>query len=273
MSITFGSHCSTFELDYDKESDNFPHIMDVVKESGLKGIDSQISLLGRFLKDPLWLKDEYDKRGLAPVSLTVPFTWGDFHESDEEKERADYFIGFAKKLSDNTILNIVPRSGPNRDDVVQRRKQILSCANAVAKRAKDRGVDCSFHPCSPLTSYIRTSEDYEVMFDLIDSSCLGWTPDVGHIFYGGMDVLNVIKDHASMVRHVHFKDASKGPVWSTLGEGDIPFEKIIVFLHQYGYKHWIMMEEETADSSANPERAVRRIGRYVEEHFIPLVED
>lgn len=270
MAITFGCHGSTFELDYDKGSDRLEHILHVIKESGLKGMDCQVSLLGHFINDPIKLRDLYQELDLIPTSLTVPFTWPLDNLTKEETERALFFINFAKTLSDKTKLNIVPRGGKNRDDVVIRRKQIMHSANEVAKLGFDNGVICSLHPCSPLNSYIRTKEDYDVMFDLIDDRYLGWTPDMGHIFYGGMDVLKTIKDHHTLIKHAHFKDASSGPVWSTLGEGEIPFKEIVSYLVSINYDGWIMMEEETPEAVADPDTTVVRLGHYVNEHYVPL---
>ena len=63
MSIKFGCHGSTWELDYDRETDYLDRIMDTVKKADFKGIDVQVALLGRYKNSPEKLKEELDKEG------------------------------------------------------------------------------------------------------------------------------------------------------------------------------------------------------------------
>ncbi|MFC0273383.1 sugar phosphate isomerase/epimerase family protein [Metabacillus herbersteinensis] len=271
MSILFGCHGSTWELDYDKETDYLGHIISVVEKAGFKGIDVQVSLLGRFKNAPELLKEELAKRGLELAALTLPFSWSNHQETEEERKLADYFMEYLKHFP-NAIMNIAPRVGLNRDHLLERQRDIIQCANALAKRAYDQGIVCSFHPSSPPTSYFRTEEDYKVLFEGLDSRYIGYTPDAGHIAFGGMDVVNIYKKYLPWIKHVHFKDASFKPEWKTMGEGAIDFPQIVSMLAEHCYKGWIMVEEETKESEANPDNAVVNIGDYMRNHLAPIVK-
>jgi inosose dehydratase len=270
MTISIGCHGSTWDLDYDRVSDRLDDILDVIAAAGLEGIDAQISLLGRYRDRPEQLKDALDRRGLRLAALTVPFTWPATVETDAERQLADSFIAYAQHFP-GALLNIPPRTGPDRTDLADRQKAIMACANAVARRSADQGVVSSFHPSSPPTSYFRTEDDYRVMFDLIDTQYLGWTPDLGHVANGGMDAVDMVKRYRQFIRHVHIKDhgGPADPVWRKMGTGAVDFTAMAVFLRETGYEGWIMVEEETDQSSADPDSAVMEIGNYVAARLRP----
>ena len=61
---------------------------------------------------------------------------------------------------------------------------------------------------SYVTSYWRFKEDYDGLFDGLDPRYMGYTPDSGHIEFGGIEAAEIIKEALPLVKHVHFKDAS-----------------------------------------------------------------
>ncbi|WP_159439954.1 sugar phosphate isomerase/epimerase family protein [Bacillus sinesaloumensis] len=272
MAIKFGCHGSTWELDYDKECDYLDQIMDTVKEAGFKGIDVQVALLGRYKNQPERLKEELAKRELELAALTVPFTWAGENESEEEKEHADYYINFLTHFP-GAIMNVPARVGPNRDNLLKRQKDIINCVNALGKRAHENGVIASFHPASPETSFFRTKEDYDVMFDLIDRRYLGYTPDAGHIKAGGMNPVDIIKDNLSIIKHVHIKDCSNTFEWRKMGTGDIDFPAIAEILKNSNYNGWIMVEEETEEAARNPHNVIVDVGKYVQANLEPITNE
>lgn len=273
MTISIGCHGSTWDLDYDRQSDRLDDVLDVIAANGFEGLDAQIALLGRYRTQPERLKESMDRRGLRLAALTVPFTWPADVETPEERALADEFIAFVQHFP-GALLNIPPRTGPDRDDLLARQKAIMNSANALARRSADQGVVSSFHPSSPATSYFRTSDDYRVMFDLIDADHLGWTPDLGHIARGGMDAVDEVMAHRAFVKHVHIKDHSSHPepAWRKMGTGDVDFVRLARELRASDYQGWIMVEEETEQSAANPDEAVRDIGEYVSSLLRPAAE-
>lgn len=268
--IQFGCHGSTWELDYEKETDYLEDILDVIQESGFLAIDAQISLLGKFKHDPENLKAELEKRNLQLAALTLPFTWGQEKETEKERELADYYIHFLSKFPD-AKMNIAPRVGASRSNLYQRQKEIVSCANALAKRAHEKGVIATFHPSSPPTSYFRVKEDYDALFNLLDSRYIGYTPDAGHIAFGGMNPVEIFEQAMPLIKHVHFKDCAYPENWRKMGTGDIDFKKIVQMLTESGYNGWIMVEEETKESEANPREAILDISSYVENNLKPII--
>ncbi|UJL47416.1 sugar phosphate isomerase/epimerase [Virgibacillus sp. NKC19-16] len=270
MEIKFGCHGSTWELDYDKEVDYLDDIMDTVSNAGFNGIDVQVAMLGKYKEQPERLKEELDKRGIELAALTVPFSWENDEETKEEKDRADYYISYLRNFP-KAVMNLPSRVGPNRDNLLKRQKQIINCANTVGKRASENGVVASFHPASPPTSYFRTKEDYKVLFKGLDTRFIGYTPDAGHIMAGGMNPVEIVRDNLSIIKHVHFKDCSKTFEWKKMGTGDIDFPTIVQNLKDYGYKGWIMVEEETEETAVNPDKVIYDINDYVVSNLKPIL--
>lgn len=268
--IQLGCHGSTWELDYDKETDYLDRIIDTVRRTGFKGIDVQVALLGRYNNDPERLKDKLESSGVRLAALTVPFTWETAVESEEEKARADYYIAYVKHFP-GALLNVPARNGPDRERLLERQTQIISCANALGERAYNEGVVASFHPASPATSYFRTAHDYGILFDNLDTRYIGYTPDAGHITAGGMDAFEVIRRRLPIIKHVHFKDCSSALEWKKMGQGDIDFPGIIRHLKDNGYNGWIMVEEETAEAAVDPDGVIADIGKHVQEHWLPII--
>jgi len=271
MTIKFGCHTSTWVLDYDKEVDNLDHIIDVVSDAGFQGIDVQVALLGKYNNDPQALKEKLDSKGIELASLTVPFTWLSDKESEEEKARADFYIEYVKHFP-NAMLNVPSRVGPNREDLLKRQREIISCANALGKRAYENGVVAAFHPASPATSYFRIKSDYKVLFEELDTRYIGYTPDCGHIAAGGMNPVDIVRDNLPIIKHVHFKDCSKSFEWKKMGDGDIDFPAIVKSLVDYGYNGWIMVEEETPETAIDPDKAIYNTYKYVANNLKPITE-
>lgn len=266
MAIKYGCQGSTWVLDYDKEADFLNQIMDTVNKAGFKGIDVQVALLGRYKDSPEHLKEELDKRGLELAALTLPFSFEDGKESPIEREAADYYINYLQQFP-NAILNVPSRIGPDRDNLLERQKEIINASNRLGKRAYENGVGASFHPLSSATSYFRTEEDYAVLFEGLDTRYIGYTPDAGHITFGGMNAVDVIRKALPLIRHVHLKDGTTDFVWKKMGLGDIDFPTIVNSLKEFGYKGWIMVEEETEEANVNTEQVILDIGDYVRKNL------
>lgn len=270
MGIKFGCHGYTWQLSYETQSDNLPHIMDVIADGGFRGLDTQVVMLGRFYNDPLYLKEEMQKRNLELAALTLSLKWLNNEETSEEHKTADYFIQYLKHFP-NALLNVVQMPGSNRDELQLRQRNVLNCVNSIARRASEQGIVTAFHPNSPPGSLFRIEEDYKVLFDGLDLDVIGYTPDAGHIAAGGMNVPEIFETYRPFIKHVHFKDASAKHVWEAMGEGVIDFPRIVKHLKETEYNGWIMVEEESEKAVVDPDGAMMANSRYVKEQLIPLV--
>lgn len=270
MVMKFGCQGSTWVLDYDIEANIMDKIMDDVKQGGFTGLDMQVALLGRYKNDPAQFKEQLDKRGLKLAALTLPHEFNGGKSSEKERELQSYYFDYIKHFPE-AILNIPSRVGPNRDNLLHRQKEIIKGANELGKRAYENGIVTSFHPISYKTSYWRFKEDYDVLFDGLDPKYMGYTPDVGHIIFGGMNPVEIIKEALPLIKHVHFKDASKNQEWMKMGDGDIDIPQCVQVLNSNGYEGWLIVEEETPEAQTQTTETIVEIGKYVEKHLHPIV--
>ncbi len=269
--MRYGCHGYTWQMSYEQESRvDLGHILDVIERAGFEGIDTQVKMLGPFEHDAAALARELDVRGLELAALTVSLDWIHGHEDLEEQRTADYFIRYLSFFG-SPVLNLVPRPG-GRSDLRRDQDSILTCVNAIARRAAAVGVRAAFHPNSSPGSVFAEATDYERMFAGLDHDVIGWTPDVGHIAKGRMDPVALIQRFGRLVRHCHFKDIDHEDRWVAMGAGRLDFPGVVQALGAWGYDGWIMVEEESAFAVADPDAAMMQNGRYVREVLRPRAD-
>jgi inosose dehydratase len=262
MTIQFGCQTYTWQMSYEKYKDSLAGILDTIQAAGFSGVEAEACMLGSFYDDPGLLQETLSARGLDMAALTLALPWLHAEETEEERSEADRIIAYLSHFPQAKLI-LVQLPCADRSNLEQRRNHALRCVNAVAERASGKGIVCAYHPNSPSGSVFRTAKDYAVMFAGLDARYVGYCPDSGHIANGGMDALSVFRQHASLIRHVHFKDISADKEWRSMGEGVIDHSGIVAFLQEIGYDGWIMVEEESEQAEADPDQATIQNGKYV----------
>jgi inosose dehydratase len=196
--------------------------------------------------------------------------WLGKKETPDEQKRADEWIKFMEHFPEALFL-LVQMPGKDREDLRSRQQNLLSCVNAIAQRSADKGIKCSYHPNSPMGSIFRTEEDYEVLLNGLNSSLIGYTPDVGHIAKGGMDPLSIIRKYRDLVNCVHYKDMYADGSWAPMGEGSIDFIGITNYLEQSGFEGWIVVEDECDMAITDPDTVAMNDGVYNRNVLEPLL--
>jgi inosose dehydratase len=276
--IKFGSQVYTWFMDGTGEgnANKLDHMAKVVKQAGFSGIEPMVLepfdtyWLGDF-KDPARLKDALDEAGVELIAFSLICKWDGVEETEAEKAAADWTIE-TLKLFPGAAFGTVPLPA-GRKELQQRRLNLVNNVNCVSRRAAEAGLKCSFHPNSPPSSLVRTQEDYDVVLNSLDPSVTGWTPDVGHIIRGGMDIIKTMEHWQHLINHVHYKDFSGNghEPWAQMGEGKVDFHKITEFLVQRDYKGWIVCEDECEKAIKNPDEVTIQNGQWCQENLANLV--
>ncbi len=268
--ISLGAEVYTwFMSEMGKTYDNkLGHMIEMVAKAGFTGIEPMQFWMGD-LSDPAKLKDKLEEHDIKLAGIALCLDWNNPEETDDERQQGDYYIDLLKQFPGALLCTVQLPNG--RHDLEQRRLNLVSCVNAVSKRAVDAGIECSFHPNSPETSINRTAEDYDVIINGIDTEVTGWTPDVGHIRNGGMDVLSKMAEFASLINHIHYKDWDGDPEWTLMGKGKIDFEAITQWLVDQDYNGWIMCEDEADDAIEDPDGVTLHDGEYCREKLAPII--
>ena len=276
--IKFGSEVYTWFMDGYGEGNNnkLGHMAKVIGKAGFTGIEPMVLepydtyWLGDF-KDPAKLKDALDEAGIELAALALICKWDGAEETESERACADWTIE-TLKLFPGAALGTVPLPD-GRHELQQRRINLVNNINRVSRRATDAGLKCSFHPNSPPASIVRTQYDYDVVLSSLDPKATGWTPDVGHIARGGMDVIETMNKWQHLVNHIHYKDFSgNGPEpWAQMGTGKLDFHRITEWLTLRNYEGWIICEDECEDAIKNPDGVTTQNGEWCQENLAPLV--
>ena len=173
------------------------HICEVVGRAGFAGLEPEVIMLGQFAGAER-LRGALEANNLDLAALTLVEDWTGEHETPQERASADAAIALAATF-DGALLALCQMPGADRHDLADRQRRVLSCVHNVAQRAEAAGLQTTFHPNSPAGSLFRTAQDYEVLPR--PARLVGFTPDLGHVARGGMDVLAVVKQYRERVNH------------------------------------------------------------------------
>jgi len=283
--IKFGSEVYTWFMQgtgqgYDNKLD---HMIKVASEAGFTGIEPMVleiseSALGCSkywlgdLIDPIKMKDCLPEHDMELAGLALVCGWDNEEETPEERAAADFTIDFLSHFP-GAMLGTVTLPTGRANNLQARRLNIARNINRVSKRGVDAGLVCSYHPNSPPDSLVRTQFDYDVVLSSLDPSVTGWTPDVGHIIRGGMDVIETMNKWQHLVNHIHYKDFSgNGPEpWAQMGTGKLDFHKITEWLTLRNYEGWIICEDEAHCAVDDPDGVTIQNGQWCKDNLYPLV--
>ena len=267
--IKIGCETYTWQMPGEQYKGKLDHIMNICKQAGFEGIEPETSFF-KDLADPVKMKETLDKHNLEFAVLVHVEDWRNPTETEAEKKRAEQWIEFMTHFPDAIYLP-VQMPGSDRKDLEERQQNLLSCVNAIAERAVDKGITCSYHPNSPEGSVFRTEEDYKVLLNGLNNDVIGYCPDVGHIAKGGMDPFAIIQEYRDLINLVHYKDMYEDGRWAQFGEGMLPFEKITNYLVDTEYEGWIIFEDECDRAITDPDGVTLDDGQYVDSVIRPLI--
>jgi inosose dehydratase len=277
--IQFGSQVYTWFMQGKGQAytNKLDHMIKIAAQAGFTSIEPMVLeplpqyWLGDF-KDPIKLKDTLAKYNMKLAGLALVCGWNGEKENAAELEAAKYAIDTLKHFP-GAKLGTVPLP-TNRKDINDRRMNLAKNVNAVSKRATEAGLVCSFHPNSPPPSVVRTKEDYNVVLNSLDPRYTGWTPDVGHIIRGGMNVIDTMNEWAHLINHVHYKDFSGNgeEPWAQMGTGKLDFHAITEWLVRRNYKGYIVCEDECHQAVDDPDGVTLQNGQWCKDNLQPLLD-
>lgn len=242
------------------------HMIEVIAKAGFSGIQPIFTWMGD-LVNPELLEEKLKEQKIELAALALALDWNEAEETEREKEVADHAIRVLQRFP-GAVLNTV-QIPTGRHNLAERQKNLVRIVNRVSARAAEKGVPCSFHPNSPHTSIIRTSEDYSTVLEALDVTVTGWTPDVGHIINGGMNPLEKMKEYQSLINHVHFKDWDGNPEFALMGKGKVDLLGVTQWLKDIHYSGWIICEDEGSEALEDPDFVTLHDGKWIQQELIP----
>lgn len=257
--LNFACQTYSWQMSIDRYRGEIEHMAATAAGAGFKGFEPELVMLG-----DNWTASQLQQTlgdvGISLAALVLVEPWSGPIENDLERADAERVIETVAALGGSKIV-LCPLPGTDRGNLRERQDNAMACMAAVAKRAADVGVACTFHPNSPAGSVFRTAEDYRRMADLLPAA-IGYTPDLGHIARGGMDPLTIVQQWRDRVDHVHVKDLGDDG-WAQTGTGHVNIPAVLEYLARSGFDGWITFEDESPEAERDPDNATARNGDYV----------
>ncbi|WP_411275486.1 sugar phosphate isomerase/epimerase family protein [Daejeonella sp.] len=268
LPFRFGAEVYTWFMNNDGQTHKgrLGHMIEVIANAQFTGIQPIHFWMGD-LSDPDRLEEKLKEQGIELAAIALALDWNGTEETEQETKEANQTISLLKRFPGAILCTVQKPSG--RHDLTSRRRSLVNIVNNVSRRAMEKGVPCSFHPNSPHSSITRTEEDYQVILESLDHTATGWTPDVGHIINAGMDPLEKMKEYASMINHVHYKDWNGEPEFALMGEGKVDLLGITQWLKDRDYSGWIICEDEGEKALDDPDFVTLHDGHWIKEVLLP----
>ena len=281
--------CSWGVLEFESAASSAPfdRVLDEIRDTGYAG--TELGDWGFMPTDPALLQQEVAARGLQLIAAFVPVPLADASSHDAGAATA---VRTARLLRDAGASNAMIVLSDDNASVPARELHagrittamglsdqqwavFAAGANQVARAVRDEtGLRTVFHPhCG---GYVETAPEIDALLGRTDPDALGLCLDTGHLVYAGADPLSVLKQHASRVWHVHFKDcqpqiaatarakglgylaAVRSKLFCELGAGAVDFTAVIEALHALRYEGWIVVEQDVFPGHGSPADSARR---------------
>ncbi|MFV0374559.1 sugar phosphate isomerase/epimerase family protein [Microbacterium sp.] len=147
--------------------------------------------------------------------------------------------------------------------------RLVRVVDAAAARARDRGLQVSFHP--HIATYVELPDEIERLLETID---VALTYDVGHVVLAGGDAVGDFLAWRERINHIHVKDVRRDEleaaradgradfdtwwarVCTPLGAGDADLSAFATAVRDSGYDAWVVVEQDRAPLTADSVPAV-----------------
>lgn len=233
------------------------------------------------------------REALEPFGLELVGAFVPLHLADEAAFRADLeelgrTIEIASRAAPSAVVLLADAGSPERAAAAGRPTELertrlggsaldgaLDRISLAAARCRERGLSVALHP--EIGSHVETPAEVETLLNRTESELLGLCLDTGHTLVAGGDPVQLARDWAERLSHVHLKDVS-GPLLRRLRAGELtveaawaeglfcPFGDGEVDLHGFlalpevaGYDGWLVLEQDRVAVRVDDLPAVRAV--------------
>lgn len=233
-----GLACATLSCDGFEDKD-FVKTFEMMSKAGFKYVEfncwfpSSITL--KKMRD---LKRRCENSGLIPVSIHGN-SFGGGNRNDLTKDVAHklWMLEAAKELGCRRIL--ATGSGRGEQGGLE---AIITVLREIAPAAEEYDMLISLE--NHKNNNLESIEDYQKIFEVIDSPNVGICLDTGHFDASDVDMDKLIESLGNKINHIHLKEnRGKGQVdFPKFGEGTTENNRIIEKMLGRGYSGFLTVE-------------------------------
>jgi len=161
-------------------------------------------------------------------------------------------------------------------DYRETKDYVVKTVNEFGRIFTDMGLTMCVHPHTGTT--VQTEEEIRALMDNIDPRYVGFAPDVAQIQKGGTDAVQIVKDYAPIIRHIHLKDYDGVPLqytedgreidssgfvcYTPLGQGVVDLDSILNIIEaSSSFDNMIMVELDGGKVTPIPQEEALTISR------------
>jgi inosose dehydratase len=201
--------------------------------------------------------EDWDKRGglreildahhLPLISGYCTFNMVDPAKRKDELAKMARWGGLIKK-NGGTVSVLGPNGVPRTSyDFTSNKVNIVAALNECGKMLTDMGLTPALHQHTG--TCIETRDEVYAVLGAVDTRYVKFGPDIGQLQKGGADPVQVVKDHLSLIRHMHLKDYDGGPNYAgycPLGMGKVNIPAILDMVEKSEMKGKVMVELDSS---------------------------
>jgi inosose dehydratase len=262
--------------------------IDLVPPIPYQQILSEMALTGfkgcqgapKFPSDITVLKEELAMRNLT---ICEPWVGTYFTIGDKEDTRKIFYqqMEYMKSIGGSNVIVVAELGGAvhqqpiyplaNKPILNDKQWELLSTGlNEIGKIATENGMLLCYHP--HIGTAVETFDEIDRLMNSTNPEYLHLLLDTGHLYYAGVDPLQVAKKYATRIKHLHLKnirqqklqeskeqklsflDSIKSGIFTVPGdkEGIIDFDAVFKVLAANDYEGWLVVEAEQDPNKANP---------------------
>lgn len=215
---------------------------------------------------------------IAALIYCRNFLSADEQEAEEHRRQLRQRIEFAGRLGGVKVVTSTGRSPAA--DITTGLKAGLSESvrflREMLELAAQHEVQLAIENCPVMGNIAVSPYMYELLFEQLSDTRLGWAYDPSHLFFQFCDVYSPISEFADRIFHVHAKDThidrdrlarigtlAEQSWWHYClpGHGDIDWERLLGELKKAGYDGVISIEHEDPEWEGSVEKVTEGILR------------
>lgn len=253
-------------------------VMDDIRRAGYLGAPWG----GRDQQSAADVQAFFDRFGLEPAPSYLSGQFWDPDRRDDLLAAARRYAEISRELGVTEVyvadggFNDPTPSGRTRKEVVSRAtkedaltdgqfRQLTDTLQAIGETMLEYGVRACFHNHGG--TFTETEDEIERLLADTDPEVVYLGPDTGHLAWGGVDVVEFTRRHASRIKTMHLKDIDfavrdRGRaegwdygtfethgIWTEIGEGDVNFPAVFEILDGAGFAGWLIVETDVTQKS------------------------